>query len=187
MGHDNPRRRVTTCPRSPCACGASSLREERRSQCTASSLLDFVQFESLGHDVPGRASGVLFVSDTLADPRDVSKLGGGVEAPGIENEQRRPVDTNEYRKGSIGVQSDSAGVPGRASKCPIDRGDVTKSSDAYELSNVVETALAKALVLAAEAKRWDVVMAIAEELGCRGRSHSTSVAPSARPRRSSKV
>lgn len=34
----------------------------------------------------------------------------------------------------------------------------------YELSNVVETALAKALVLAAEAKRWDVVVLIAEEL-----------------------
>ena len=34
-------------------------------------------------------------------------------------------------------------------------GVVTESSDAYELSNVVETALAKALVLASEAKRWD--------------------------------
>ena len=41
----------------------------------------------------------------------------------------------------------------RASKCPIDGGDVTESSEAYELSNVVETALAKALVLAAQAKR----------------------------------
>ena len=35
----------------------------------------------------------------------------------------------------------------------MDRGDVMESSGAYELSNVVETALA-ALVLAAEAKRW---------------------------------
>ncbi|HVY29009.1 MAG TPA: hypothetical protein VHB79_20770 [Polyangiaceae bacterium] len=41
---------------------------------------------------------------------------------------------------------------------------MTESSDAYELSNVVETALAPALVLAAEAKRWDVVMQIADEL-----------------------
>ena len=48
-----------------------------------------------------------------------------------------------------------------------DRREVTESSDAYELSNVVETALAKALVLAAEAKRWDVVVRIAEELGGR--------------------
>jgi hypothetical protein len=38
---------------------------------------------------------------------------------------------------------------------------VTESSDAYELSDVVETALARALVLAAEAGRWDVVMQIA--------------------------
>ena len=45
---------------------------------------------------------------------------------------------------------------------------MTESSEAYELSNVVETALAKALVLAAEAKRWDVVSQIADELGKRG-------------------
>ena len=45
---------------------------------------------------------------------------------------------------------------------------MTESSDAYELSNVVETALARALVLAAEAKRWDVVSQIADELGRRG-------------------
>jgi len=38
------------------------------------------------------------------------------------------------------------------------------SAIAYELSNVIETALAKALVLAAEAKRRDVVVLIAEEL-----------------------
>ena len=35
------------------------------------------------------------------------------------------------------------------------------------LSNVVETALAKALVLAAEAKQWEVVMQIADELEAR--------------------
>ncbi len=58
-------------------------------------------------------------------------------------------------------------VSDRASKCAIVRGVVTESSEAYELSNVVETALAKALVLAAEAKRWDVVMHIAEELAGR--------------------
>jgi hypothetical protein len=45
---------------------------------------------------------------------------------------------------------------------------VTESSEGYELTNVVETALAKALVLAAEAKRWDVVVQIAEELRRRG-------------------
>jgi hypothetical protein len=61
-----------------------------------------------------------------------------------------------------------------------------QSSEAYELSNVVETALARALVLAAEAGRWDVVMQIAEELGRRG-SAQTSLAPSAPLKRSSKV
>ena len=48
------------------------------------------------------------------------------------------------------------------------RGGVTESSKACELSDVVETALARALVLAAEAKRWDVVVQIAEELRRRG-------------------
>lgn len=65
----------------------------------------------------------------------------------------------------------------RAAKCPIDRGDVTESSEAYELSNVVETALAKALVLAAEARRWDVVVQIAGEL--QGRRVGRLAAPRA--------
>jgi len=66
------------------------------------------------------------------------------------------------------------------------RGVLTESSEAYELSNVVETALAKALVLAAEAKRWDVVMQIADELRRRA-SDQTSLASSLRLKRSSKV
>jgi hypothetical protein len=41
---------------------------------------------------------------------------------------------------------------------------VTESSEAYELSDVVATALAKALLLAMEAGRWDVVGRIAAEL-----------------------
>ena len=41
---------------------------------------------------------------------------------------------------------------------------MTQSSEAYELSNVVETALARAVILAAEAKRWDVVAQITVEL-----------------------
>jgi hypothetical protein len=56
----------------------------------------------------------------------------------------------------------------------------------YELSEVVETALAKALVLAAEAKRWDVVTRIADELRRRG-SGQPSLPPSARLKWSSKV
>jgi len=57
-----------------------------------------------------------------------------------------------------------ANVSDRAPKCAIVRGVVPESSEAYELSNVVETALAKALVLAAEARRREVVSQIAGEL-----------------------
>jgi hypothetical protein len=70
--------------------------------------------------------------------------------------------------GTIGTDVDPADVADRAPKCAILHGVVTESSGAYPLSNVVETALAKALVLAAEARRWDVVVQIAEELGRRG-------------------
>jgi hypothetical protein len=97
-----------------------------------------------------------------------------VEAPGIEADQRQMPDTIEQQSGSIGVHADPADVPDRASKCPIDRGEVAESSEAYELSNVVETALAKALVLAAEAKRWDVVSQIARELERRGITYANA-------------
>ena len=73
----------------------------------------------------------------------------------------------EHENGRIGVRAVSANAPDRASKCAIDRRDVTVEDDPYELPNVVETALAKALVLAAEAKRWDVVIKIADELHAR--------------------
>jgi hypothetical protein len=52
---------------------------------------------------------------------------------------------------------------------------VTESSEAYELSNVVETALAKALSLAAEAKQWDVVSQIANELRRLGTAQTSFV------------
>ena len=48
--------------------------------------------------------------------------------------------------------------------CAIDGRDRTESSGRYDLAGVVEPALARALVLAAEAKRWDVVVQIAGEL-----------------------
>jgi hypothetical protein len=68
------------------------------------------------------------------------------------------------RSGTISIDGNSANVSDRASECAIVRGVVTESSEAYELSNVVETALARALLLAAEAGRWDVVGRIAAEL-----------------------
>ena len=87
-----------------------------------------------------------------------------MEAPGIESGLRQIESTMEHESGTIGTDGDPAEVPDRASKCAIVRGVVTESSEGYELSNVVETALARALVLAAEAKRWDVVTQIADEL-----------------------
>jgi hypothetical protein len=67
-------------------------------------------------------------------------------------------------QGTIGTDGDPADVSDRASKCAIVRGVVTESSEAYELSNVVESALARALLLAAEAGRWELVGRIAAEL-----------------------
>jgi hypothetical protein len=94
-------------------------------------------------------------------------LGFSVEAPGIEADSGQSEITMEHQSGTISTDADPANVSDSAPKCAIVRGVVTESSEAYELSNVVETALARALVLAAEAKRWDVVMQIAEELGRR--------------------
>ena len=109
-----------------------------------------------------------------------------MEASGIEADQRRQPGAIEQQSGAIGAYEDPANVTERASKCAIVRGVVTESSEACELSIVVETALAKTLVLAAEAKRWDVVTLIAGELQRRGSAQPTS-APSERLKRSSKV
>ena len=97
-----------------------------------------------------------------------------------------PPITIEQQSGTIGTDADPADVSDRAAKCTIVRGVETESSEAYELSNVVETALARALVLAAEAKRWDVVMQIAEELRRRGAAQ-TSLTPTEQLKRSSQV
>jgi len=94
---------------------------------------------------------------------------------------------NQKQSGSIGTDADPADVSDRASECAIARDVVTESSEGYELSNVVETALARALVLAAEARRWDVVMQIADQLRRRGSAQVTSFAPSDRLKRSSKA
>jgi len=84
-----------------------------------------------------------------------------VEAPGIEADLGQIESTERHRSGTISIDGDPANVSDRASKCSIVRGVVTESS---EPSNVVETALAKALLLAAEAGRWDVIGRIAAEL-----------------------
>jgi hypothetical protein len=94
-----------------------------------------------------------------------------VEAPGIENESGRTASTIPQRKGTIRHEREPGSEASRASECAIASGVGTESSQApsgkYELRDVVEPALARALVLAAEARRWDVVIQIATELGAR--------------------
>ena len=87
-----------------------------------------------------------------------------MEAPGIEPDLRQSESTEEHRSGTISTDGDPANVSDRTSKFAIVSGVVTESSDAYELSNVVDTALARALLLAAEAGRWHLVGRIAAEL-----------------------
>jgi hypothetical protein len=98
-----------------------------------------------------------------------------VEAPGIEADSGQLEITMDDQSSTISIDADPANVSDRAPKCAIVRGVVTESSDAYELSNVVETALARALLLAAEAARWDIVGKIAAEL--EGRRTSTLTVP----------
>lgn len=96
-----------------------------------------------------------------------------MEAPGIEADSGQPEITIQYQSGAISTDAEPAKASHRASKCAIVRDVVTESSEAYELSNVLETALAKALPLAAERERWDIVGTIAAELEARRRDRST--------------
>jgi hypothetical protein len=94
-----------------------------------------------------------------------------VEASGIEPESGRYVDVVSARKGSILAGREPGSGRSGASKGAIMRQNTTESSrprsGAYELQDVVETALARALLLAAEAQRWDVVVQIGSELKTR--------------------
>jgi hypothetical protein len=85
---------------------------------------------------------------------------------------RHPRITIEPQSGTIATDANPADVSDRAPKCAIVRGVETESSEAYDLTGVVETALARALVLAAEAKRWDVVSQLADELQKRGTTYA---------------
>jgi hypothetical protein len=91
-----------------------------------------------------------------------------VEAPGIENESGRDVCTISRRGGTIRRGRALGSVSSRVSKCTNTGGVGTESSEVAigecELRDVVEPALARALVLAAEALRWEVVVLIATEL-----------------------
>jgi hypothetical protein len=98
-----------------------------------------------------------------------------VEAPGIEPVLGQSPSTMEHRASTIGTVADPANVSDRARKCSNVPRVVTISSEAYDLSYVVEPALARALVLAAEAKRWDVVIQIADELRRRHSAPSSAL------------
>jgi hypothetical protein len=105
-----------------------------------------------------------------------------VEAPGIENELGRSECTISRRGGTIRHEGGLGSVPSRASKCANGGGVGTESSratrDDHDLRGVVEPALARALVLAAEAHRWELVAQIATELAAQcegsGRCRATS-------------
>jgi len=73
-----------------------------------------------------------------------------------------------HQYGSIRNDEESGEAPSRTSMCADDRRFGAQSSQGFELHNVVETALARALVLAAEACRWESVAQIAGELQRRG-------------------
>ena len=98
-------------------------------------------------------------------------MNGFDGAPGIENDLGRKARTIPRREGTIRHEGEPGLVSSRASKCAIACGVGTESSPGlqgeYKLHDVVEPALARALVLAAEAQRWDVVVAIAAELQAR--------------------
>jgi hypothetical protein len=59
--------------------------------------------------------------------------------------------------------------------------DAVEGDEQFELGDVVEPALARALVLAAEAGRWNLVERIAMELGERARERAAGPEPARRP------
>ena len=81
----------------------------------------------------------------------------------------RPKPANPGGPGRLGtIQTRPVGcaVP-PSTDTPEGSGEAPPTADGLALGGVVETALARALVLAAEAKRWDVVQQIAGELEAR--------------------
>jgi hypothetical protein len=86
----------------------------------------------------------------------------------------------------ISVIEDPAYAPDSPPKCVIDGGVDDSLDDSTDgsakrrrlppevLVGVVETALARALMLAAEAGRWEIVAQLAEELTARGRGRRNS-------------
>lgn len=82
------------------------------------------------------------------------------------------------------------GEAGRAPETPVRSGSDARTGEpasgervtgkAFELRNVVETALARALVLAAEGQRWELVAQIATELSERRKAREAGHAETGR-------
>jgi len=98
---------------------------------------------------------------------------------GIEPSSTR---IDQHQTAAICTIGAPADPPLSASKCAM-RGVVDDSLDDFGKHGrlppdarvgVVETALARALMLAAEAGRWEIVAELAEELAARGRGRGNS-------------
>ena len=98
---------------------------------------------------------------------ETARCGAANSVRSIARDLRQIESTRQHGSGTFSTDGNPANVPERASKCAIVHAVVTESSEAYKLSNVVETALAKALLLAVEGERWDIVARIADELESR--------------------
>lgn len=96
----------------------------------------------------------------------------GIEPPAsgtIEQESRPIRDQQAARKcPDTGANPANPGSPGTSR-------DKLRAREEPSLTGVVETALARALVLAAEVQRWDVVQQIASELEARRLARSGEV------------
>jgi hypothetical protein len=96
-----------------------------------------------------------------------------------------PACTDQHQTAAICVIEDPAYAPDSPPKRTFDGGVDDSTDDSAKrrrlppdaLVGVVETALARALTLAAEAGRWEIVAQLAEELAARGRGRRNS-APS---------
>ena len=107
---------------------------------------------------------------------------------GIESSSAR---IDQQQTATICAIEDPANARDSAPKCAIGGGVDDSADDSTEgqgidgrlppdaLVGVVETVLARALALAAEAGRWEIVAQLAEELAARGRGRGNS-APGAR-------
>jgi len=119
---------------------------------------------------PPKAFKIKILGGWFAGPLRAREQSGGARNRKRAGTQRGYDFAARRHDSTRGGAEQWSSVPSRASKC-ADGGRVgTESSQPsaeHELRNVVEPALARALVLAAEAQRWELVAQIAAELAVR--------------------